>query len=211
MEAPIKVPLKNIIRNRYAFTFILIRFLLDPVFYFLMFWVPKYLNEERDLSFERVGELFWIPFLALGLSNILGGWFSDKLIAANLSVNAARKLVMGLAAGITLVAPFISWVSSVELAIGLMSILMLAHGFWITNYITAISDVFGRHATSTVVGFSGTAGAISGMILNPFIGYIITNYSYSPLWIVSGLMYPLAFVILMVFIPKIKPIEYKLT
>jgi ACS family hexuronate transporter-like MFS transporter len=204
------IPFGKIIRNRYAFTFIVIRFLLDPVFYFLMFWVPKYLNEERGLSFERVGELFWIPFLALGISNIAGGWFSDKLIARNMSVNAARKWVMGLAAGVTLVAPFISWVSSVELAIGLMSLLMLAHGFWITNYITAISDVFGRYATSTVVGLSGTAGAISGMILNPFIGYIIATYSYNPLWIVSGLMYPLAFIILMVFIPKIKPIEYKM-
>ncbi len=204
------IPFGKIIRNRYAFTFIVIRFLLDPVFYFLMFWVPKYLNEERGLSFERVGELFWIPFLALGLSNIAGGWFSDQLVARNLTVNAARKWVMGLAAGITLVAPFISWVSSVELAIGLMALLMLAHGFWITNYITAISDVFGRYATSTVVGLSGTAGAVSGMILNPFIGYIIATYSYSPLWIVSGLMYPLAFIILMVFIPKIKPIEYKL-
>ena len=211
VAAPPNIPLRKIIRNRYAFTFILIRFLLDPVFYFLMFWVPKYLNEERDLSFERVGELFWIPFLALGLSNILGGWFSDKMIAANLSVNAARKWVMGLAAGITLVAPFISWVSSVELAIGLMALLMLAHGFWITNYITAISDVFGRYATSTVVGLSGTAGAISGMILNPLIGYVITNYSYSPLWVISGLMYPLAFVILLVFIPKIQPVDYKLT
>src|SRR5690606_18401306 len=173
--------------------------------------VLKYLNEERDLSFERVGELFWIPFLALGLSNILGGWFSDKLIAANLSVNAARKWVMGLAAGITLVAPFISWVPSVELAIGLMALLMLAHGFWITNYITAISDVFGRYATSTVVGLSGTAGAISGMILNPFIGYVITNYSYSPVCVICGLMYPLAFVILLVCIPKIQPIDYMVT
>ena len=204
------IPFMKILRNRYAFTFILIRFLLDPVFYFLMFWVPKYLNEERGLSFERVGELFWIPFLALGLSNIAGGWFSDKLIARNMSVNAARKWVMGLAASITLVAPFISWVSSVELAIALMAVLMLAHGFWITNYITAISDVFGQHATSTVVGLSGTAGAISGMILNPFIGYIIANYSYNPLWIVSGVMYPVAFIILMIFIPRIKPIQYKL-
>lgn len=204
------IPFSKIIRNRYAFTFILIRFLLDPVFYFLMFWVPKYLNEERGLSFERVGELFWIPFLALGVSNIAGGWFSDKLIARNISVNASRKWVMGLAAGITLVAPFISWVSSVELAIGLMAMFMLAHGFWITNYITAISDVFGQYATSTVVGLSGTAGAVSGMIINPFIGYIIANYSYDPLWIVSGLMYPMAFVIMMVMIPKIKPIEYQM-
>ena len=127
-----------------------------------------------------------------------------------MSVNSARKWVMGIAALITMVAPFISWVSSVELAIGLMSVLMLAHGFWITNYITAISDVFGQYATSTVVGISGTAGAVSGMIINPFIGLIIENYSYTPLWVVSGIMYPLAFVVLIVLIPRIKPMTYKL-
>lgn len=204
-----QVSFMEILKNRSAFVFILMRFLLDPVFYFLMFWVPKYLNEQRDLSFERIGELFWIPFLALGISNIIGGWISDKLIARNLSVNAARKWVMGGAALVTLVAPFIAWVSSVELAIGLMALLMLAHGFWITNYITAISDVFGKYATSTVVGLSGTAGAISGMLFNPLIGLVVQNYSYSPLWVVSGMMYPLAFVIMIVFIPTIKPLAVK--
>jgi ACS family hexuronate transporter-like MFS transporter len=204
------IPFKVILQSRSALIFILIRFLLDPVFYFLMFWVPKYLNEERGLSFERIGELFWIPFLALGISNILGGWISDKLIANNLSINAARKWVMGIAAGITIVAPFISWVSSVELAIALMALIMFAHGFWITNYITAISDIFGRSATSTVVGLSGTAGAVSGMIINPFIGLVIQNYTYTPLWFVSGLMYPVAFIIFILFIPSLKPIEYKL-
>ncbi|MEX0883396.1 MAG: MFS transporter, partial [Cyclobacteriaceae bacterium] len=206
--SPIQVPLINLLKNRTVLAFIMIRFLLDPVFYFLMFWVPKYLNQERDLSFERIGELFWIPFLALGLSNILGGWCSDKLIARNFSINAARKWVMGFAAAITLVAPFISTVSSVEVAIFLMSLMMLAHGFWITNYITAISDVFGKYATSSVVGLSGTAGAVSGMIVNPVIGWIAQNYSYGPLWLVSGIMYPLAFIILLVFIPKIKLFEF---
>src|SRR5690606_26115269 len=103
-----KVSFRAVLQSKSAWIFILIRFLLDTVFYFLMFWVPKYLNEERGLSFERIGELFWIPFLALGISNILGGWFSDKLIKRTLSVNAARKWIMGIAAVITLVAPFIS-------------------------------------------------------------------------------------------------------
>ncbi len=207
-EPVVQISLKRLLKNKTVQVFILIRFLLDPVFYFLMFWVPKYLNQERELSFERIGELFWIPFLALGLSNILGGWCSDKLVANNFSINAARKWVMGFAAALTLVAPFISRVSTVEVAILLMSLMMLAHGFWITNYITAIADVFGKYATSSVVGLSGTAGAISGMIINPFIGWIAQNYSYGPLWLVSGIMYPLAFIILMVFIPKIKTIEF---
>ena len=207
-EPVVQISIKKLLQNKTVQVFILIRFLLDPVFYFLMFWVPKYLNQERDLSFERIGELFWIPFLALGLSNILGGWCSDKLVARNFSINAARKWVMGFAAALTLVAPFISTVSTVEVAVLLMSLMMLAHGFWITNYITAIADVFGKYATSSVVGLSGTAGAISGMIINPLIGWVAQNYSYGPLWLVSGIMYPLAFVILIVFIPKIRTIEF---
>jgi ACS family hexuronate transporter-like MFS transporter len=169
-----------------------------------MFWVPKYLHQERDISFERIGSLFWIPFLALGISNIAGGWLSDKLVKNNISVNRARKIIMGIAATLTLVAPFIAYVASVEMAITLMSVVMFAHGFWITNYITSISDIFGARATSTVVGLSGTAGAVSALAINPFIGWVIQSYSYSPIWIVSGIMYPLAFVLLVITIPKIQ-------
>jgi ACS family hexuronate transporter-like MFS transporter len=200
------VPFLKILTNKYAIVFLVIRFLLDPVFYFIMFWIPKYLNEERNVSFDEVGRLLWIPFLALGLSNMIGGYFSDKLLKVGFSINKARKTVMGIAAFLTLGAMFVQGVSSVTWAIGLMSLLMFAHGFWITNYITSISDVFGNTATSTVVGLSGTAGAIAGIILNPLIGLVVQNYSYNPLWIICGLMYPLAFLILMVFIPKIKPI-----
>ncbi len=110
---------------------------------------------------------------------------------------------MGLAAALTLVAPMIEWVSSVEVAIALMSAFMFAHGFWITNYITAISDIFGDRATSSVVGLSGTAGAVAGLLLNPLMGLIIQNFSYRPLWIASGVLYPIAFIILVRFIPNL--------
>ncbi|WP_138991309.1 MFS transporter [Larkinella sp. C7] len=196
----------ELLRNRPTWVFILVRFLLDPVFYFMMFWIPKYLSSVRNVSFERIGSLFWIPFLALGLSNIIGGWLSGQLIARGYSVNKARKTVMGIAAGLTLLTPAIEWVSSVEVAIALMALFMFAHGFWITNYITSISDMFGQKATSTVVGLSGTAGAVSGLLLNPLMGVVIQQYSYRPLWIASGLLYPLAFILFIWLIPRIKPL-----
>lgn len=198
------IPFLAILRNRNAVIFIIIRFMLDPVVYFIMFWVPKYLNEERNVSFERIGELFWIPFLALGISNISGGWFSDKLVAANFSVNKARKTVMGIAAALTLSVPFITSVSTPEIAVALMALFMFAHGFWITNYITSIADVFGNRGTATVVGLSGTAGTLSSLLINPMIGFIVANYSYSPMWLVAGFLYPLAFILFIIFIPKIK-------
>ncbi|GAB3908540.1 MFS transporter [Larkinella knui] len=206
LEPKGKITFLELFKNRPTWVFILVRFLLDPVFYFMMFWIPKYLSSVRNVSFEQIGGLFWIPFLALGISNIIGGWLSGQLIARGYSVNKARKTVMGIAAGLTLLTPAIEWVSSVELAIALMALFMFAHGFWITNYITSISDMFGQKATSTVVGLSGTAGAVSGLLLNPLMGVVIQQYSYRPLWIASGLLYPLAFLLFIGLIPRIKPL-----
>jgi len=206
----ISVPIKKILQTRQVWGLITMRFLLDPVFYFFMFWIPKYLSEERGVSFERIGELFWIPFFALGISNIIGGGVSDRLVKSGMSVNRARKTVMGLAAGLTMVAPLTVVASSAEIAILFMSLIMFAHGFWITNYITITSELFGKNATSTVVGMCGTAGAVAGLLINPMIGKIVENYSYLPLWITSGILYPLAFIILLLTIRKIQPLELQL-
>lgn len=206
-----KVLIRQLLRIRQTWVFILMRFLLDPVMYFMMFWIPKYLGEIRGVSYERIGELFWVPFLALGISNIIGGWFSDKLSVRTRSISRARKIVMGVAAALTMLLPLTEWVSSVELAVGFMTLYMFAHGLWITNYITAISDVFGSWATSTVVGLSGTAGAISGLLLNPLIGKIIENFSYAPLWIACGVLYPVAFLGFIVLIPKLSPVKWAKT
>ncbi|MGK6350897.1 MFS transporter [Parapedobacter sp. DT-150] len=208
VERPI--PLGRLARIRALWVFVAIRFCLDPVLYFLMFWIPKYLSAERDVSYAVIGSLFWVPFLALGVSNILGGWISDQLMNRfGFSVNRSRKTIMGFAALLTAVAPLIAFVSSVHVAVMLMSVVMFAHGFWITNYITAISDMFGAGATSTVVGVSGTAGALSALMVNPLIGMVAENIGYTPLWVAAGMMYPLGFFILVLFIPKIGPIQLK--
>ena len=196
--------LSLLFKIRDVWVFILIRFFLDPIFYFYMFWIPKYLSEFRGVSFDKIGSLFWIPFLMLGISNILGGYLSDYLLNKSKSLNIARKSVMGLAAILTIPAVFVQYVSTAEMVILIMSIVFFAHGLWITNYITAISDIFGRSITSTVVGVSGTAGALSALIVNPLMGIIISSFSYDPLWIYAGVMYGVAFAGFMVFIPRIK-------
>jgi len=193
-----------LLKNKEVLVFVAIRFLLDPIFYFYMFWIPKYLNEVHFLSLEVIGKILWIPFLALGLANVLGGWLSDFIFNKTSNVNFARKLVMGIAAALTIPIVCVGFIHSYALIIVLMALAFFAHGLWITNYITSISDVFGKQVTSTVVGLSGSAGAISSLVLNPFIGYVITNYSYGSLWWYAGVMYPAAFVIFLVFLPRIE-------
>ena len=199
-----KLKISKILRIKEVWVFILMRFLLDPIFYFYMFWIPTYMHDARNIDLNLIGKLFWIPFLALGISNMLGGWISDAIYKKTKSLDKARKIIMGFAALLTAPILLVSYFSSVESIIVLLSIAFFAHGLWITNYITTITDVFGKAASSTVVGFSGSAGAISAMVLNPIIGLIISQYSYNPIWIYAGLMYSLAFIGFLIFIPKIK-------
>jgi len=200
-----KIPLKVLLKDKEVRTFIIIRFILDPIFYFYMFWIPKYLNETHSLSLESIGKILWIPFLALGLANVFGGMISDYIFQKTSKLDLARKSVMGIAALLTIPVAFLGIVHSHVIIIIWMSVAFFAHGLWITNYITTISDIFGEKATSTVVGLSGSAGAISSLILNPIVGYIVTSYSYSPLWCYSGIMYPVAFILFITLIPIIKP------
>lgn len=201
-----KVKIMDLLKIKEVWVFIVIRFLLDPVFYFFMFWIPKFLNEAKGVELGVIGDLFWIPFLALGISNMFGGFLSDKIFNKTGNLNFSRKIVMGIAALLTSSAILVQYTSLIGVIMALLSCAFFAHGLWITNYITSISDMFGRNASSTIVGFSGSAGALSSLIINPFMGLIIANYSYNPLWVYSGIMYSVAFIIFIVAIPKIKPI-----
>jgi ACS family hexuronate transporter-like MFS transporter len=202
-----KVDFSKLFAIKEVWVFIFIRFLLDPILYFYMFWIPKYLNETRSVNIEQIGKLFWIPFLAMGVSNMLGGWISDAVFSKTNNLNLARKIIMGSAALLMFPVLFIKFAPSPELVILIMSIAFFAHGLWITNYITSIGDTFGRTVTSTVVGLSGTAGAISAFVINPVIGLIITKFSYNPMWIYAGSMYLVAFIGFVIFIPKIKLLQ----
>ena len=202
-----KYSFTEVLKNKNAWIFIGMRVLFDPIFYFLMFWIPKFMSESRGISLELIGKLFWIPFLVLGLSNILGGYLSDKIFKKTSNINIARKSLMAIAAVLTLSVLFVQKVDSAYSVIALISVFFFAHGLWITNYSTAVGDVFGSKATSTMFGLTGTFGAISAFFVNRGIGYVVTNYSYDPLWIWAGLMYPVAFILMLTLMPKLKKSE----
>ena len=174
-----------------------VRLIVDPVFYFYMFWIPKYLSQERGASQQVIGELSWIPFLALGLSNVFGGWLSDYLVRKGFGALAARRWIMAGAAALTMASSLTGKVGSVTAALAMMALLMLAHGFWVTNYITLISERFPQNAIGTVTGFTGAIGALGGILANTSIGWVVDHFSYGPVWLVSGFMYPLAFGVLL--------------
>lgn len=187
---------RHLLRRRDIQALVSSRFLFDPVFYFYMFWIPQYLSQVRGASLERIGELTWIPFLTLGISSVFGGWVSDWLVKSGVPVENARRHVMVASALFTPVSILVVFVYTIETAILLMSLLMFAHGFWITNYMTVIGDLFPADMVATVVGLTGTAGGIGGFLTSLLIGRVVQAISYTPVFIAAGLIYPLCALIL---------------
>jgi ACS family hexuronate transporter-like MFS transporter len=185
------------------------RFLLDPVFYFYMFWIPQFLSEARHVPLSTIGRLTWIPFLTLGMSQLAGGWVSDRLVARRVSVDKARKSVMGLAALLTPFSIFSLLAEGPRLAICLMSILMFAHGFWITNYITMTSDLYPERSVGTVVGLCGSAGGLGGILSSLAIGWLAQHGRYNVLFVTCGVMYLVAFALILLTVRKVQPLEFK--
>jgi ACS family hexuronate transporter-like MFS transporter len=198
---------KALLRLRQVQGLIASRFLFDPVFYFYMFWIPQYLSQVRGASLQRIGQLTWIPFLTMGVSSILGGWVSDQLVRRGWAIDKARKAILRASAFLTPVSILAVYVQRTETAILLMSVLMFAHGFWITNYMTLIGDLFPSRMVATVVGLTGTAGGIGGFLTSLMIGRVVQYISFTPVFIAAGVTYPICVVILLRAIKEIRPID----
>ena len=168
------------------------RILLDPVTYFLTFWIPKYLQQERGFSLADLGRYAWIPFAALAVGNIAGGAIPRYLIARGWSINRARKTTMfGVSAGIAVCFLLITRVDSAVAALFLISAVMFGHGAW--GNITLPAEVFPPNAVGSVTGFGGALGAGIGFFTQLGIGWVVQNVSYTPLFIVCAFAYLLTF------------------
>jgi ACS family hexuronate transporter-like MFS transporter len=172
------------------------RFFFDPVFYFYMFWIPQYLSRERGLPLSEIGNLTWIPFFALGVTNIAAGRVSDILVKRGWQPRRARMTLMCCAALLTPASWLASTAGTANAAIALMSVLMFAHGIWIANYITLIGDTVAPAEVGTAVGLTGTSGGIAGMLSNLVVGPVVDSTGFAPVFLVSALLYPAAWTIL---------------
>ncbi len=174
---------------------LLARVISDPVWWFYLFWLPKYLTELQGLTEKQMSYVVWIPYLISDVGSIFGGWYSGKLIARKLGVVASRKVVMIISALMMPVGIILVLKPPVPLALVLISFVLGVHSAWKTNLVTLTVDIFPRHIVASVHGIVATGGGIGGALFQSFAGRVIDKYSYTPLLIMMGLLHPLAYLI----------------
>jgi len=197
-------PWKKLLPLRQTWAFASGKFMTDGIWWFYMFWLPKYLQETFHLT---LAEIVWptlICYNAASIGSVGGGWISSSLIGRGWPLNRARKtamLICALAVVPVLYAPFSK---SLWLVVGLVSLALAAHQGWSANLFTTVSDMFPRSAVGSVVGIGGTAGAIGGSLVQQFAGLSLTlTHSYFLMFMVAGSSYLIALAIFHFFSPKL--------
>jgi ACS family hexuronate transporter-like MFS transporter len=148
-----------------------------------------------------VGRYSWVPFAFGGIGYISGGLLSGRLMDAGWSLARARKFGMALGAVLMPVAMAAPFVPNAGLAIAATCFITMGHGLWTANLQTIPTDLFRPSEIGTVTGFSGSGGAIGGLLATLGTGYIVTHFTYAPMFLLAGLMHPLSAVLTYALLP----------
>ena len=203
------------LKRREAWAFIIGKFLTDTVWWLFLFWLPDFFAKTYGLRllpegggiFVTFGPALVAVYLLADVGSIGGGWLSSRLIARGWSVNAGRKLTMLVCALCVTPVSIAASASSLPLAVAIIGLAAAAHQGWSANLFTLVSDLFPRKAVGTVVGLGGFAGAIGGMFIAQFAGWILeTTGSYHILLLFAGVTYLVALGVIHLLVPRLEPV-----
>jgi len=200
------VPMRELMRFRETWGLIGAKFLTDAAWYFYMFWLPKYLFDARGFNIKGVGSVAWIPFAAAALGCLVGGGLSSWLLHRGRSVNASRKIALGLSAAIMPCVMLVPHVS-VPWVIVLFSIAFFGQQSWSTLVMILPTDLFPKRALGTVAGFVGLGGALGGVVLGQSAGWALDHgFTYTPILIVAGSLHLAAFFLILATVRTLHPL-----
>jgi ACS family hexuronate transporter-like MFS transporter len=203
-EPAVKIPWLRLVPHRQTWAFAMGKFLTDPIWWFFLFWLPKFLHETYGLSVTKLGPPLIVIYLAADVGSIGGGYISSFLIRNGYSVNAGRKIAMLICALCIVPIFFAARASGMWTAVGLISLATAAHQGWSANLFTLVSDMFPRRAVGSVVGIGGFAGAVSGMLIAWTVGRLLElTHSYVPVFFVAASAYIVALLVIQVLVPRL--------
>ena len=209
------IPWRRLFYYKQTWAYVTGKFLIDPIYWFFLFWLPSYFSSTFNLDLKKPSLELMIIYGATTIGSILGGYFSSVLVKRGWPVIKARKTVLFLFAIIELSILSAQYISSVWMAVALISTVVAVHQAWATNIFTMASDMFPKQSVSSVVGIGGMAGAIGGILFPIFIGYVLDSYKlagnitagYNLIFTICGITYLTAWVIIHFLTSNTKPID----
>jgi len=201
-----KIKWVSLLSYRQTWTFMLGKFMTDPIWWFYLFWVPDFLQRQHGLKLLQIGAPIMVIYLIADVGSVAGGWLSSSLIHRGRSVNFSRKTALLICAVAVIPIAFAYRIESTWGAVLLVGLAAAAHQGFSANLYTLTSDMFPSRAVGSIVGIGGMAGAIGGMLIAKIVGYALQwTGSYMIPFLMAASAYLLAVAVIQILSPRLEP------
>lgn len=206
-EPAIRLHWFALLAHRQTWAFLIGKFMTDPIWWFYLFWLPKFLDSNWGIELSELWAPLVMIYLVADVGSVAGGWLSSALIKRGWSANAGRKFAMLVAALLIVPTMFTADANRMWVAVGIVSVAAAAHQWWSANLFTTASDMFPRAAVASVVGIGGFAGAMGGVLFQNATGRILdaTGNNYTIIFTICGLAYVGALLVIHLLVPRLEP------
>lgn len=193
--------------TRETWAYISGRFLIDPIWWTFLFWLPDFFGRRYGIDLRSYGPPLVGIYLLADLGSILGGWGSSSILTRGFSLNLSRKSAMFVCALAALPVAGAMYAPNQWVAVGLIGLACAGHQGFSVNLSALPSDLFPRATVGSVVGLGGAAGALGSMLMAEYAGWVLqTVGSYTPIFIVAACAYLLALLVIHLITPNYAPV-----
>jgi ACS family hexuronate transporter-like MFS transporter len=201
-----KIGWSRIVTKRQAWAFAIAKFLTDPVWFLMLFWLPKYFDSTFDVDLKVVLLPMIIMYLLSDVGSIAGGWLSSRLIQSGRTPNFARKVTMLVSGCCVLPLLLVTSVDNMWIAVVLIGLALAGHQSFSTNLLSIPPDMFPKRAVGSVIGLGGFAGGVGGMIMAKSVGAVLdsTGGNYTLIFAACTTVYFTAVLAIHLLTPKLE-------
>ena len=178
----------RLVKIRFVWSFTLSKVFMDPAWYFYVFWFPEYLKRARHFDLVSIGKYAWIPFLAAGIGNFVGGWLCGAVLKWRVEMTVARKGTLSLFALLMTCAIPAALVANPFVSLAFVSVAMFGYNGCSAIMLAFPADVFPADNVASVFGVAALGSGFGGMVFALLTGSLVDHYSFLPAFIFFGLI-----------------------
>jgi MFS transporter, ACS family, hexuronate transporter len=209
IEKPVEIAWGKLLRHRQTWAFAIGKFMTDPIWWFYLYWLPKFLDARYGIKLDAVAAPIIFIYLLADFGSVFGGWMSGAMMKRGISVNAGRKITMLIPALLIVPTMLAPKAPSMWIAVMIVGVAAAAHQWWSANIFTLSSDMFPKYALGSVVGIGGFFGAAGGVLFQRGTGWLLQHNgsNYTPVFLVCGLAYVSALLVIHLLAPRLEKVR----
>jgi ACS family hexuronate transporter-like MFS transporter len=201
------IPAFTLLKNKFVSRLLLAKIFIEPVWYFVTFWIGRYLADVHHWELKQIGWYAMIPFIMADAGNIIGGYFTQFIIKRGMPIPKARRLALGISGALMAFPLLLAPVVVTTPMSGLIVFGLSGFGYtsYTANALALTADVVPKSAAASAWGLACIGNGIGGAIFQSLSGITLKSFSttagytvaYNILFLGFGIMVLIGIMILL--------------